>query len=82
MLATDSSLSFVRDVLSEMDDEESEATGPRLQGSWAASETERILRVLPASLRQYGGDKEVLEEGGAHIEMLEAQKKEFKVEEH
>ncbi|XP_022082034.1 E3 ubiquitin-protein ligase SHPRH-like isoform X2 [Acanthaster planci] len=67
-----------REVLSEADEDESEATGPRVQGSWAASETERILRALLASLRQHGGDREVLEEGGAHIEMMEVQKKEFK----
>ncbi|XP_038077959.1 E3 ubiquitin-protein ligase SHPRH-like isoform X2 [Patiria miniata] len=68
-----------RDLLSETDpDDEAETAGPRLQGSWAASETERILRALLASLRQQGGDEEMLEEGGAHLEMMETQKKEFK----
>lgn len=53
------------------------AGGPR--GNWAASDHERALRILHSFLRSCSADDVTLEEGSNFLEMLEQQRKEFKV---
>ena len=70
-----------RDNMADPDPEDvdSNVTGPKLLGSWADSETERILRSLLAFLKHHGADEDVLQEGNDYVEMVDTQKKEFKV---
>ena len=51
--------------------------GPR--GTWAASEMEKALRLLHSFLKTCNADEIILEEGATFLEMLEQQRKEFKV---
>ncbi|XP_072036001.1 LOW QUALITY PROTEIN: E3 ubiquitin-protein ligase SHPRH-like [Amphiura filiformis] len=50
----------------------------RPRGTWAASQTERALRVVQVFMRQVGGDSLMLEYSNVHMQLLEQQKKEFK----
>ncbi|XP_072178212.1 E3 ubiquitin-protein ligase SHPRH-like [Diadema setosum] len=47
-------------------------------GTWAASETEKALRILYGFIRQCHADRTILDEGAIFLEMLEQQRKEFK----
>ncbi|XP_071801260.1 E3 ubiquitin-protein ligase SHPRH-like [Asterias amurensis] len=69
-----------RDNMADPDpeDDDSNVTGPKLLGSWAASETERILRSLLAFLKHHNADEDILQEGNNYVEMVDTQKKEFK----
>ncbi len=51
----------------------------RPRGTWAASQTERALRVVQVFMRQVGGDSMMLDYSNVHMQYLEQQKKEFKV---
>ena len=51
----------------------------RPRGTWAASQTERALRIIQVFMRQVADDEEMQEYATLHMQLLEQQRKEFKV---
>ena len=48
------------------------------KGTWADSDTEKALKALVAFAKSYGGGKELIDYGHAHLKLFDALKKEFR----
>lgn len=73
-------------IFEEMIEDEEGLVDDRLpttsRGLWAASETERSLKTILSFAKAHRMDAKMIEEGSIFLELFEAWKKEYKVQQH